>query len=285
MSYPIRFIVDVARLARNRPLSSLAVVFVLFLAMSLSGAFWIASKNLIEAAKDFRDSLTVDIFLQDDLSAEELASLRARLDDLAGSLAVTYISPEKALFKMREIFGRQMIEGLEENPLPVSFALHVNEKLLSSTAVDSLVEQLAHLPGVEEVVFPVDAVKKLDKLGRSLNFLGFSVAIAVLLATVVIVANTVRLTISEQRKTIEIMRLVGGTRNYILAPFISFGGILGLVAALLSVSFLAFSIDYVADHFIPVIFLGAHETLAFVLSGLLVGMVGAELAAAKYLRI
>jgi cell division transport system permease protein len=99
------------------------------------------------------------------------------------------------------------------------------------------------------------------------------------------VANTIRITIADRRKTVEIMQLVGATRSYILTPFVLLGGLLGLIGAALAVTTLAWLSDFISHHLVNVVFVETNEIVAFVLSGLLLGMTGALIATRRYLKI
>lgn len=83
----------------------------------------------------------------------------------------------------------------------------------------------------------------------------------------------------------EIMQLVGATRSYILTPFVSLGGLLGLSGAALATSFLWLSTNFISQRLAEVFFLDTYEITAFVLTGLLLGMVGALMATKRFLKI
>jgi len=104
-------------------------------------------------------------------------------------------------------------------------------------------------------------------------------------SAVFIVANTVRVAISDRRKAVEIMQLVGATRGFILTPFVSLGGIIGLAGAGLASVFLWYLSGYVSKNVIEISFLNRYDILAFILTGLLLGMIGALVATRRHLRV
>ncbi len=179
-----------------------------------------------------------------------------------------------------------MLQGLEdENPLPASFILNVNQAVLQPGAADNLTKKLARYPEVDDVVFAGDILVRLGKILRTVEYLSFVLSILVAFATMFIVANTVRAVISDKRKTVEIMQLVGATRGYILTPFVLFGGMLGFLSAILSTVALNWITKYLSVHLTNIIFLEPYEILAFVLCGLFLGMAGAMAATQRYLKI
>jgi cell division transport system permease protein len=272
-------------------LSTLGTLLTIFLAMSLPGALWIISNNLSKVEHELKSSLTMDVFLVNEPSAGEVESMRSELAAMDGVTEARYLSKQDALFRMRETFGQEMILGIVENPLPASFVLRIDESFFESyesegrAKFDSLVARVAALPGVEDVVFSGEMLHKLSRIVYSVEMLGIAIGFLVAFSAVFIVANTVRIAISDRRKAVEIMQLVGATRSYILTPFVSLGGLLGLFGAALAVLFLWFSSNYISQHLVEVLFFDTYETTAFILTGLLLGMVGALLATKRFLKI
>ncbi len=287
----LRIAVEIGRGIRYELLSTLGALLTVFLAMSLPGALWIMSNNLSRAEHELKSGFTVDVFLVDELSAGEVESMRSELMALGGVTEARYFSRQDALYKMRETFGLEMIQGIDENPLPASFVLKIDEsifesyKSIGSRASDPLIARIAELPGIEDIVFSGEMLHSLSRIIDSVEILGIAIGVLVAFSAIFIVANTVRIAISDRRKAVEIMQLVGATRSYILTPFVSLGGLLGLFGAALAALFLWLSTNFVSQHLIKVFFFDSYEITAFILTGLLLGMVGALLATNKFLKI
>ncbi len=178
-----------------------------------------------------------------------------------------------------------MIQGLEENPLPSSFEIRVSDYIFEPGNSDSLIATIKKMPEVEDVVFANKMVNRLNSIMKSIEKLGLSIAIIVAFSAIFIVANTVRIAITDRRKTVEMMQLVGATRSYILTPFVSLGGIVGLLGSILAIVFLKYSIAYISKNLIDLVFLEINEVIAFLLIGLLLGMLGAMVASKRYMKI
>ena len=204
---------------------------------------------------------------------------------LGGVKSAEFISKEKALDKMRGVFGHEMIQGLDDNPLPASFSLHVDQTIFQPKTAEALIKKISSFPEVDDVVFAGEMVNRVSRIMRSIDILALALSILVAFSAIFIVANTIRVSIADSRKTVEIMQLVGATRSFILTPFVLLGGLLGLLGAALAMTTLAWLSDYVTHHLVNVVFIEIHEIVAFILSGLLLGMIGALLATRKYLKI
>jgi cell division transport system permease protein len=285
MNSLFRTLTEIGRAIRFELLSTLGTLLTVFLAITLPGAFWVTSKNLVRVESGLKNALTMDVFLKNELPPSDVDSLRLVFLSLEGVAGARYVSKEEALFKMRETFGLEMIRGLDENPLPASFVLSVSNDVFNPGSAESLISKISGFPEVDDVVFAGEMITRLGKIMRSVEILGLALSMLIAISAIFIVANTVRVAISDRKKTVEIMQLVGATRGYILTPFVSLGGILGLLGASLAVLALAWLSDYVTHHLVAVIFLETHEVIAFLLSGLLLGMIGALIATKRYLKI
>jgi cell division transport system permease protein len=281
-----RIFAEIWRSVRFELLSTLGSLLTIFLATLLPGLFWIASKNLTQTEAELKSGLTMDVFLREELTVEQITRLTKEFIGLGGVTGVTYVSKEDALSRMMQKFGPQMLAGLEdENPLPASFVLSVDKLVFTPGVAEALSKKISRYPEVDDIVFAGDILTRLGNILRTIEILGVALSVLVAFAALFIIANTVRVAISDRKKTVEIMQLVGATRGYILAPFVMLGGMLGLSGAILSALALNWITGYVSNHLIKLVFLESHEILTFILCGLCLGMVGAFVATRKYLKI
>lgn len=281
----LRIIIEIGRAVRFELLSTFGTLLTIFLATILPGAAWVTSKNLSIIEHNLKNNMTLDVFLRDDISNIDFDNLKQRFLSLNGVRSADFISKEKALEKMRGVFGPEMIQGLDDNPLPASFMLHVDQNIFQPNTAEGLIKKITSFPEVDDVVFAGEMINRLNKIMRSIEIIGLALSILVAFTAIFIVANTIRIAIADRRKTVEIMQLIGATRSYILTPFVLLGGLLGILGAALAMATLAWLSDFVSHHLVNVVFIEIHEIVAFVLSGLLLGMIGALIATRRYLKI
>jgi cell division transport system permease protein len=266
--------------------STFGSLLTITLAIILPGISWISYKNMILTEDRFKNGMTMDVFLRKELSVDEISRLENEFGKLRGVRSVEYISKSEAFNRMKRRFGAEMLQGLEnDNPLPASFVLNVDQSIILPGAADVLAEKLRTHHEVEDVVFAGEMLTRLGRIVRAVEIVGLALSILVAFAALFIVANTVRVAVAHRQKTIEIMQLVGATRGYILTPFVLLGGSLGMAGAVLSMAALWYMAKYVSIHFFKVVFLDPNEILAFLLIGLLLGMVGALRATRHFLKI
>src|SRR5512137_1475573 len=208
-------------------IGTIAVSFVIV------GIFLIITGNLGALVADWKEQFQVTVFLEDGITGEQLALLKKRVQSERAVKSMTYTSKAEALqqFK-RELQGKEsLLEGLGENPIPASLQLRVHEAYQTPEALKQLTASLSRLEGVEDVMYGQEWVDRLSSVIHVLRLLGLSVGLALGLASVLIVSNTIRLAVYARAEEIEVMRLVGATRLHIRLPFVLEGMIQGTLGA------------------------------------------------------
>lgn len=285
MRYLFKAIKEIRRASRFQPLSIFGTIVTIFLAMLLPGLFWVAANNLSAVEQKLKINMTVDVFLKDDVSHDDIDKMRDEFMAMDNIIDVIYFSKQDALYKMRESFGQDIIQDLDRNPLPASFSLVVDELVLQPGAADSLIAGISAMDNVEEVVFARDILNQFSNITTSVKRFGIIIAILVIFSGIFISANTVRVAITDRKEVVEIMQIVGASRSYILTPFVLLGGSLGLIGTILSGILLWYITRYISLNLVELKFLSPSELTAFILCGLLLGMLGSILATRRYLKI
>jgi cell division transport system permease protein len=237
----LRYILDDAlgslRRSRWGALASIGTIAVSFV---IVGIFLIITGNLGALVSEWKDQFQVTVFLEDGITAEQLALLQKRVQSERAVKAVVFTSKDEALaaFK-RELQGREsLLEGLGENPIPASLQLRLHEPYQTPDGLKQLTASLARLEGVEDVLYGQEWVDRVAGLVRLLRLLGLSVGLVLTLASLLIVSNTIRLAVYARADEIEVMRLVGATHLHIRVPFVLEGMMQGILGALLALGLL-----------------------------------------------
>lgn len=233
----LRYIVEDALTNLRRSgwggVASVATIAVSFV---IVGIFLIITGNLGALVADWKEQFQVTVFLEDTITGDQLALLRKRVQSERAVRSMTYTSKAEALqqFK-REMQGKEsLLEGLGENPIPASLQLRVHEAYQNPEALKQLTASLSRLEGVEDVMYGQEWVDRLSSVIQVLRLLGLSVGLALGLASLLIVSNTIRLAVYARAEEIEVMRLVGATRLHIRLPFVLEGVIQGTLGAVLA---------------------------------------------------
>jgi cell division transport system permease protein len=217
--------------------ASIGAIAVAFL---VTGIFLLLTLNLSRVVAQWVEDFHVVVFLHDNITGEQLGLVRKRLDGEMAVRDVTYVSKDEALADFRkQLRGQEsLLEGLKTNPLPAAFQLRIQKNYQTADALGQLAASLKRMEGVEDVLYGQEWVDRLISLIQVMRILGIVIGGVLGMASLFIVANTIRLAVYARAQEIEIMRLVGATRTYIQIPLILEGTLQGGMGAALALGLL-----------------------------------------------
>lgn len=269
-------------LGRARGATALSVS-TMTIALTLMGVFLVLTVNVQRIVRVFRDRLAVEVFFDPAMGGEDRDRLESALEAIAGVSEVVYVSAEEALNRFREELGEDPVEILGENPLPASYQVFFGGSGGHSQSIGAAVETMRGQSGVEDVVYRSRLFQAVEHYSRIILLVDGALFLLVFLAAIVLVANTLRLTILSQREMIKIMESVGATRGFIRRPYtvqgIVQGGLAGLLASLV-VFILVKLVSMRFEHLID-------DDLLFLLPlaiGLVLGWIGSHIALLRFMR-
>lgn len=146
----------------------------------------------------------------------------------------SYISADEAAKEFREYIGTDFVAFLGENPIPASYELQLRDGFTDAAALSALEKQCLQWPGVEEVTYQQKLVEALLTHLAQLNWILGSFGALMLLITLMLISNTLRLAVASRRNEIATMKLVGATRSFIRRPFVLRSFTQGVVAGALA---------------------------------------------------
>lgn len=216
------------------PASSLLTWLVIAIALTLPGALYMAVNNLQQLSGHFEASGQMTVFLATDASAQEGNALRLRVNALQYVNKVAYVSPEQALEEFKQYGGiADALNFLDENPLPA--VLLVEPPLgIKKSELENLVAQITSLRQVDSVQVDMAWVERLLALLALAQRLVVVVGVLLALAIVLVVGNTIRLSIAARTEEIRVIKLVGGTNAYVRRPFLYSGFWYGVIGGILA---------------------------------------------------
>jgi cell division transport system permease protein len=222
------------------PVTSAVAVATIGVCLVLVGAFALLLRNMEGLLDRFGDDLELTAFLEAGLPEAERRALVARAGALAGVEGVRLVSEAEALERFRSgvAQGAAFLEGLDANPLPASLEIRLRPERRSGAGMRALAAELAALPGIEEIASGQDWVEGYLRALALVRALGLSLGVILALATLLIVANTIRLAVIARRDELEILALVGASRSLVRAPFLLEGVIEGAAGGALALALL-----------------------------------------------
>ena len=193
-----------------------------------------------------KSQVEVAVYLKDNITDELRDYLEEEIESWDEVAEVTYISKEQALeiFK-EENQGSEILKEIQGNPLPASFEITLTSpEKVEQIALRFLTREGEFVEGVDEVIYGQNYVDKLFSITAITGSIAFIIIVMLLLAAVVLIFNTIRLSIHARRKEIEVMKLVGATNWFVRLPFLFEGFFEGFVGSIISVFLLYFTSNY-----------------------------------------
>ena len=284
---------SLGRLDRNR-VASLMTAAVIGIALALPAGLYVLLDNLQRLSGGWDGQAGLSVFLKQDVQETVARQLAGTLQAWPEVATVTLVTPAEALEEFSRHTGfANVLDSLDENPLPIVLLVTPADGHTGPTAAGALQQRLQDLPGTEQAQLDLQWVQRLSAIlaiaKRGVLVISCLLALAVLL----VVGNTIRLEIQNRREEIVVTKLIGATNGFIRRPFLYSGiwyGIFGAVIAWLMVEagFLVLSSPvqrlaglYQSDfslQTLPVVLL-----LVLLTGGILLGLLGSWLAVGRHL--
>lgn len=262
--------------------------------MLILGLFFVAFVNInLFAATIEKDYNVIQIYLSEGNTTEETQAVGSTLEAMDGVDHVDYTNKDEALGTLKSRWGDNgyLLENLPENPLPDSYNVYVKDKdAANRVAIDA-----AEIKGVDDVVYYQDTIEKLSQVSRFIE-LGSVITMAFLIiVSIVIVANTIKLTVFNREKEIGIMKYLGATDWFVRAPFIWGGIIIGTLSALIATGLTYVIYNRVIQIIgsdvtrilsvtvVPVQYLTVNLLIIFLCLGVSIGICGSIISIRKFL--
>ena len=273
---------------RRASFSSVAATSAMTAALVMVGLFAIVTWQARGISEWLKQRVgEVELFLED-TSDTVAVSLFERARSTPGVAQAEFISKERAQEIFRQEFGEEADIFFDGTFLPASIRVRVEPDYINADSLGVLVAEFASWNRVDEVVFNQALLTKVESNLRLISLIGISIGALVLLASVFLVANTIRLAIYARRLMIRTMKLVGATDGFIRKPFIVEGVIQGFLSSILAL-FLLWFIQRAAMAYVPQLEpLALPEVLVFSVvltgSGCALGWMGSASAVGRFLK-
>ena len=275
---------------------SLASISCITITLIIVAVSIIASLNVENFAKEIESDLTIVVFLDSDTTEDEVKDLTKEIKNTTNVESVTFQGKEEVkdqMSKESDTFKSVMSEwSKEDNPLKDTFKIKVKD----ATEISHTAKTIKKMDKVSLVRYGEGMVDKLVKAFTSIEKVAYGVVIALIVVTVFLIINTIKLTIFSRKREISIMRLVGASNFSIKTPFIIEGMFLGLIGSIIPVLLTTFGYLAFYKHFDGYLFTKLIELIKpepfiyttsgiVVVIGILVGMIGSASAVRKYLKV
>lgn len=280
---------------RKHGSKTFSTMLIICATMLVLGIFIILFQNVNKNVETVRVEQGLQAFIEDTKTEDEIDYMQDELKQIDGVKEVKYIDKDmayedaKATFKDQEYF----LEGLDKvNIFPASFVVKF-ENINQSEAVKTAVEKV---DGIYKVKYNESTIQAVISLSKIANIFLLGVGTVLLVVSIFIISNTIKLAVYSNKREIFIMRYIGATNKFIRTPFVVEGAIMGIVSAILS--FIVISIAYVVLYaripkvgssmgvfgFLPYTTLWYQVLIVYLVLGLFIGIFGSAISIKRYLK-
>jgi len=253
------------------------VIFTIFLLLVI---------NLSEFKRNWIERVHVLVYLEDKLNKESINTINNSLKEHPEISQVTFVSKEEALKSLNDSLEGQdgILEYLNNNPLPNSFEINIKPEFLKIESIENLINKIDKIKGITDIEYGQKWLERFNGFFYFLKITGMTIGAFLLISSLFIISNTIKLMVYSRRDEIEIMKLVGSTTRFIKIPFYIEGilhGVTGSAASLLIVYIIyeiitfniasGFNIYFGTNTFL---FLNTCQFSIIILCGLTLGLAG-----------
>lgn len=288
------FIIDALKSLKRNKTITFASIITVAATLFIFGVFLIVAQTINMGVESVESKVEIKAYLIDEITTQEQSNIETILQGVEGVKEITYESKEEAFDKFKERLGEDnaILAGFSEdrNPLPNSFVVSLEEP----EAAMRVEEALSGVRGVEDVGNERETVERIIGLAKIIRTMGVVIFIILVLVSLFLISNTIKLTVYSRRREIGIMKFVGATDWFIRWPFLIEGMIMGLIGGIIAVSVVFFAYQLVYTDITQSLFYAGlvkpSEVLnsfswQFGLTGLVIGALGSFIALKRFLDV
>ena len=264
--------------------------------MLVLGIFILLFQNVNENVDTVVKEQGLQALIEDNATDEDIDYMEDELKLIEGISSIDYLDRDAAYQDAKELFSEQeyFLEGLENVDIfPRSFVIKF-EEIAESSEIKAAVEKI---DGIYKVKYNESTINATISLSKIANIFLLGIGGIMLVVSIFIISNTIKLAVYSNKREIFIMRYIGATNKFIRRPFVVEGAIMGLMSAV--ISFITISVAYIIIYarlpkigtsmgvfgFLPYSALWYQILIAYIALGLIIGIVGSAISIKKYLKV
>ena len=283
------------QIKRNKGMTA-ASVFAITAMMLILGLFFVIIVNVDRATESVKDEYdSIEVFYLDKTPKAKIMEQRTQVEGWDNVDSAEYRSKKKAMKIMKKRWGDSgyLLDSLKKNPLPNSLVIKVSD----IEKADAVAKRAEGLKGTEGIRYYKDTVDKLVRFTNGMQMAGIIIILFLIVISIVVVANTIKLTVLNRSEEISIMKYVGATNWFIRGPFMLEGIFIGAFSALISAGITALIYGRVTAMIgsemqrilaVPVVPLGSLTLIllgVFLVLGAGIGALGSAISMRRFLNV
>ena len=276
--------------------STFSCLGVMCATMFMFGIFFSIGQNINSIVSEVEDAQAIRIFATQDATQEQIDALGKQISKIEGVNKVEPKTAEDAYNDVKKSLGdkQDVMEGLEVSAFSASFIVTLTDLDLN----DSVQNQIEKLDNVKRITSSNQTISALSKVGKWIRIITGAILVILIVISIFIISNTIKLTVHARRKEISIMKYVGATNSFIRIPFIIEGVIIGIISSILSLGIIGILYNFIATKLVAsptfqtigvsiLTFSNLFNQilLVYVSLGIGIGILGSTISMRKYLEV
>jgi cell division transport system permease protein len=278
---------DASKKTKTIYISTIFSIALVLLMLGMLGLILVHAKNLSNYVKE---NIVLNIIVDEGAKETAVLQFQKELNANPAIKSTVYVNQEMAARNLTNDLGEDFVNFLGYNPLLSTIDVYLKADYANNKSIDALKATIGKNPIVKEVIYQSSLIDMVNKNINTIGLIILGFAAILLIISVALINNTIRLAIYSQRFLIKSMQLVGATRNFIRKPFILIAALHGLIAAFIAILILLGILYYAQKEIPEMIILRNYSEFGIVLIGLVgVGIfitaISTSFAVSKYLNL
>ena len=275
--------------------STISSLMIMCATMLVFGLFFVIGENINAFVANVAEAQEIRVNLKTDATDKEIEEVGNEILSISGVRNAEYVSKEDAIKYMEDLLGSDAVaEYKERNIFPVAYNVTLTDLSLNYDVQAAINE----IPQVDNIVSSNQVIAQILRLAKGVKYVTAGILVLLVIISVSIISNTIKLTVHSRRKEISIMKYVGATNNFIRWPFLVEGVVIGVIAGLLSVGIVGLAYTGIANKLSGTDFLETvhwkllefKEMFNLILMvylglGIGIGVIGSGISMKKYLEV
>jgi cell division transport system permease protein len=278
---------DASKKTKTIYISTIFSITLVLLMLGVLGLILVHAKNLSNYVKE---NIVLNIIVDEGAKEADVLQFQKDLNANPAVKQTLYVNKELAAKNLTQDLGEDFVNFLGYNPLLSTVDVYLKADYANNKSIDALKATISKNPVVKEVIYQSSLIDMVNKNINTIGLIVLGFAAILLVISIALINNTIRLAIYSQRFLIKSMQLVGATKNFIRKPFIFWAMLHGLIASFIAILILLGLLYYAQKEIPEIIILRNYTEFGIVLLGL-VGMgifltaLSTTFAVSKYLRL
>ena len=279
---------------RNKTMT-FAAAFAITAMLLILGIFFVVILNLNAAIMGVKDDYnSIELYLLDEITEKQAEEIQTEIKTWDNVRSVTYRDKDEAMKVLKENWGENayLLDTLGENPLPNSIIINMDE--LENASV--IAKKAGKIKGVEDVTFYKDTVERLISITNVIQIGALVLMGFLVIVSIVVVSNTIKLTVIARSEEIFIMRYIGATNGFIRGPFVIEGISIGVISSVIATALMLGLYYYITEVYgtgtiallskgmVPFAAIATYIPIIFASLGVAIGILGSMLSMRRFLK-